>query len=125
MKSSIIYASVITALLFANNALAVNFLTAEEVKTAFSGKTTEGKHAFKDKSSSSYLAPNGKLAGTGGNGTWRVDEDGRLCVNKGGKENCRHIAKEDGVYKKYKGNKHIWTYTSLLDGNPKNFKIPE
>lgn len=125
MKISFPLLMIVTTFIIANSSFAGDFLTAEEVKSAFSGKTTEGKHAFKDKTSSSYLAPDGKLAGTDGMGTWRVEEDGKLCINKGGKEKCRHITKENGVYKKYKGNKHVWTYTSLTDGNPKNFKISE
>ncbi|NNJ91329.1 MAG: hypothetical protein HKP55_06625 [Gammaproteobacteria bacterium] len=123
MKKITLALSVITTLFAANTALAVDFLSAEEVKTAFSGKTTEGKHASKNKTSSSYLAPNGKLSGTGGKGTWHVDSDGKLCVKKGSKENCRNIAKDGDNYKKYKGNKHVWTYTSLVEGNPKNFVI--
>lgn len=128
MKHKIVMGLAFSSFFFVNAVSAMDFMTAEEVKSAFSGKTTEGHHAFKDRSSSSYLAPDGRLSGTGGSGKWRVDDEGRLCIykDKKGKENCRHIVKDGDQYKKYKNEKkHVWTYTSLTEGNVKNFELAE
>jgi hypothetical protein len=117
-----------------SNPVSAEYLSAEEVKSLFTNRTSSGHHAFKNEQGSRYFDESGKSSGTTGTGTWRVNKEGMLCVSNDGNSNerCRHISKSGDKYKKYKirknvmkGHKHVWTYTKIEDGNPRNFKLAE
>jgi len=97
-------------------------LTEDEIVTMFSDKTAWGKHAKTDKSNKVYFAPDGtykskRLDKSGGSeGTWSVDGSD-LCVKKNGDTRCRKVVDKNGNIIKYKGKKHVWTYTKFEDGN--------
>ena len=96
-----------------------DFLTEDQIKVAFSGKTVTWEHMFKDKSGKSYYAPDGKITGKKNGakreGTWSV-EDNKLCLSWG---KCRKIeADGNGGYYKVKGEKkRVVKYISVTDGN--------
>jgi hypothetical protein len=115
-----------------SNSVLAEYLSAEEVKSLFTNRTSSGHHAFKNEEGSRYFDESGKSSGTAGTGIWRVNEDGMLCVRDDGNsdERCRYISKSGDTYKKYKvrknvmkGHKHVWTYTKIEVGNPQNFKL--
>lgn len=98
-------------------------LNADEIMATFSGKTAWGHHAFKPKNNMVYYSPDGKFKGKrldknkAVQGEWSVDKKDRLCIHKDGDVWCRKIFDDDGVIKKYKKSKHVWTFTKFEDGN--------
>lgn len=102
-------------------------LDAAAVTALFSGKTVESVLAKTGRISLTYYSPTGELQqlqeGKKRSGKWNVREDGRICLNfPGDDRQCRAIAKEGGVYRKYivkKDGNHepVVTYTSFRDGN--------
>lgn len=106
-------------------------LNADEVKTLFSGKTSEWKHEKKGFTASGYFGPDGKLKGVKGGSKsfqvrWSVNDSGELCIHKRKGVLCRIIEKSGDVYKKYKiksnGKRiHVVTYKSFVDGNPNKY----
>lgn len=97
-------------------------LNADEVTAMFSDKTVWGEHAFKPKKSIVYLSSDGTYKSRRldvdetNEGKWSVNKKGELCM-KNKKEKCRKVVDEDGVIKKYKKKKHVWTYTKFEEGN--------
>jgi len=108
-------------------ALLPGTLSAAEVTTLFSGKTVESRLDENGRISQTYYNPDGKIRqlrkGQLRTGTWRVNKDGRICLQfAGNNEKCRAIIKEGSVYHKYivkkDGNhKPIITYTSFRNGD--------
>ena len=118
-------------------------LSADEVRTLFSGQTVEGE--FRG-GTEKYLEPGGVdvfaepfvmyFSGEGAvrslrggkkrKGTWRVDGKGNLCVQwKGKKEGCAPVTREGSVYKKYMrrgGGRIKWvrTFNKFTPGNTGN-----
>lgn len=103
-------------------------LTAPEVTTLFSGKTVESVVTSSGRVSVTYYDPSGELRqlqnGAKRTGTWRVRDDGRICLAiEGNDGKCRIIVKEGEVYKKYivklsGKHQHVIDYRSFRDGNP-------
>ena len=112
--------------------VAVEYLSAEEVKQLISGKTVEAENPRRGTSSVTYFDPDGTfrqlLEGKPEKGTWSVNDDGYLCTNREAwGSSCRKISKEGDVWKLYKVPEkvtkqieHKKTYLRILDGNPNN-----
>ena len=105
-----------------------DFMSAEEVKTLLSGKTTTGKGLKKGFTVITYFGADGKMDGTKDGerraGTWTVRDDGQQCVEfDDGNGNCRFIKDNgDGTYAKVKvkGNGKkipLVLWESIVDGN--------
>jgi len=98
-------------------------LTGDEVTAMFSDKTVWGEHAIKGYKSISYFAADGSYNGKNltknkkSKGKWSVDEKGQLCLDRKGDNLCRKVVDDGGVIKKYKGSKHVFTYTKFEEGN--------
>ena len=116
------------------NPVVAGYLSADELKSIITNKTWTGHHAFKDRRGSRYFDESGKSSGTTGTGTWRVSDEGMLCVSDDGNSNerCRFVKKDGEKYKRYlvpknrmAGHKHVWTTTRIEDGNTQNFKLAE
>lgn len=133
VKTQILWTLVTAALIsFSPTAIADDYLSADEVTQLVSGKTVEAKKAVKTVSIITYFSHDGTFRqlrdGEPQKGTWHVDEDGRLCVNREHwGTGCRRIAKEGDVWKMYKvpkdftkSRKHQRTILRILDGNPHN-----
>ncbi|MGB5337805.1 MAG: hypothetical protein WBO06_01790 [Gammaproteobacteria bacterium] len=117
---------------FSATAVAIEFLGAEEVKQLISGKTVEAINPRRAQSSVTYFDPDGTfrqlLDGKPEKGTWSVDDDGYLNTNREHWGSSRRkITKEGDEWKLYKvpenitkPNKHMKTYTRIIDGNPNN-----
>ena len=122
-------------LLATKSSYASGNLSADEVRSLFSGNTVEGGRVEGriQGSQSSYSEPfiyyfadNGKLYSVRGktrnSGRWRVNEKGYLCINwKGAKGKCAPIYKDGDYYKqdmKNKIGKIKWTntYTTFTAG---------
>jgi len=103
-------------------------LSAPEVTALFSGKTVESVVISSGRVSTTYYDPSGEARqlqnGQKRTGTWRVRDDGRICLDmEEGGDKCRVIVKEGEVYKKYivklsGKHQHIIDYRSFRDGNP-------
>jgi len=137
-----LFSSLLTV--FAGPLLAFGSLSAEEVRSLFSGQTAagefrEGSRKHIDPSGVStfyepfvmYFSADGTVRSIRGEkkkaGKWRVDEKGNHCVQwTGKKEGCAPIVKEGRVYKKYMmrkgGGREKWvkTFTRFSPGNPDN-----
>ena len=112
--------------------VAVEYLSAEEVKQLIAGKTVEAINPRRSTSSVTYFDPDGTfrqlLDGKPEKGTWSVDDDGYLNTNREGwGASRRKISREGDVWKLYKipekitkPTKHMKTFTRILDGNPNN-----
>ena len=123
---------VLCLLVFSPAILAIEFLSAEEVKQLVSGKTVEATTPGKDTSSITYFDPDGTfrqlLDGKPEKGTWSVDNDGYLNTTRAGWGSSRRkISKEGNVWKLYKVPENITktpaykkTFTRIIDGNPNN-----
>jgi hypothetical protein len=117
------------AMAFSGPSAAEKTLTGDEVKALFSGKTVDYTHVTTGFEMSVYYAEDGSMRGMRGEnktgGSWRVNDNGELCIEYGKGDRCRHIVEEDGVYRKYKENNgkkiHIVTYHTFTDGNPHNY----
>ena len=117
---------------FSSSAVAVEYLSAGEVKQLISGKTVEAINPGRGTSSVTYFDPDGTfrqlLEGKPEKGTWTVDDDGFLNTNREGWGSSRRkISKKGDTWKLYKipqnitkPTKHMKTYTRILDGNPNN-----
>lgn len=107
--------------------LPVGTLDAAAVTALFSGKTVESITNNSGRISLTYYNPNGELRqlqyGTKRSGTWRVRQDGRICLSFPGASNqCRIIVKEGDTYQKYvvkRNGQHqpVVTYRTFRDGN--------
>lgn len=111
--------------LFLLPAYAGDYLSGEEIKSTFTGKTAIGQHLKKDEVVKSYFAEDGSykrvLAGGSVKGTWWVD-DGMLCVRVKGKtkDRCQRVRSDGaGGYEKVKMEKDIPIvhFKSLEDGD--------
>lgn len=110
-------------------------LSADEVRSLFSGNTVEGGRVegrsqgmqnFYSEPFINYFADDGKLYSVRGktrnSGSWRANEKGYLCINwKGAKGKCAPIYKDGDYYKqdmKNKIGKIKWTntYTTFTAG---------
>ena len=130
-------------IIFASPLSAFGNLTAEEVRSLFSGQTVDGERREGSKIHSDpdgvstfyepfimYFSEDGTVRSIRGEikktGKWRVDQKGNHCVQwKGKKEGCAPIIKEGRVYKKYMkrgGSRTKWvkTFTKFSPGNPNN-----
>jgi len=126
MNKKLVSALLVSCLLVVSHTALAGWedMTAEDITAAFSGKTAWGNHAIKDKRNMVYFAADGswkskRLNEKGGSeGKWSVDGS-NLCMEKEGDTRCRRCAqkKKDGKIRKYKGKKHVWTYTKFEDGN--------
>ena len=126
MNKKLLSALLVSFLLSASQAALAGWedMTAEEITAAFSGKTAWGNHAIKNRRNMVYFAPDGTFKGKrldekgSGEGKWSVDGS-NLCLEKEGDTRCRRCAqkKKNGKIRKYKGKKHVWTYTKFEDGN--------
>lgn len=111
-------------------------LYGEQIRALISGKTTYGKHAFKDNEGYVYRKDDGTFVAfrTARNelrrGTWSVRND-MFCRQPEGEDNrCREVYDQgDGTYRLYvqpknltKPRKHVWTINKIADGNPENLK---
>jgi len=102
-------------------------LNAAEVTALFSGKTVESRLDETGRISLTYYNPDGRLhqlqEGRIRNGSWRVKDNGRICLQMEQKsERCRIIVNEGTVYRKYVvkadgSHQPIITYTSFRKGN--------
>jgi hypothetical protein len=96
-------------------------LTGGEVTAMFSDKTVWGENA--KKKTISYFAADGSFNGKNldnnkaSKGKWSVDKEGQLCLDRKGKNKCRKVVDDGGLIKKYKGSKHVFTYTKFEEGN--------
>lgn len=88
-------------------ASAAGLMTADAVKTLFSGKTAKGTNLKKHISYQVYFAPSGQLKilmhnGGTRQGSWRVRDNGNHCVIVGnGDERCQRVRDNgDGTYTK-------------------------
>lgn len=102
-------------------------LDAAAVTALFSGKTVESVTDSSGRVSLTYYGANGELRqlqnGAKRSGTWKVRDDGRICLEfPGDSSQCRIIVKEGDIYRKYvvKLNgmhKPVVTYRSFSPGN--------
>lgn len=105
--------------IFPATGMAVDFLSGEQVTSAFSGKTVEWKHLKKNRAGKTYYAADGKITGvsngTEREGSWHVDGD-KLCVSWG---KCLQIEAdgEGGYYKVKKGSIRVVHLTNIKEGN--------
>ncbi len=108
--------------------LPLGTLSGPEVEVLFSGKTVESVSVTRGYTSYTYYDPNGEARqvreGQRRYGHWRINESGRICLQmEVGREKCRIIVQEGGVYKKYvvkKDGNHelVVRYRSFRVGNP-------
>jgi hypothetical protein len=108
-------------------ALPPGTLNAAEVTALFAGKTVESRLDKSGRISKTYYTPSGETRqlqkGQLRNGTWRVQKNGRICLQfEGDKEKCRAIIQEGPVYRKYiikRDGNHlpIITYLSFRSGD--------
>lgn len=104
---------------FSFPALSGDFLSGDQITKAFSGKTIQWEHMFKDKSGKSYFSTDGKLTGIKNSsireGKWHVEND-ELCVSWG---KCLAIEPDGkgGFYKVKNGTKQVVHIKSVTDGN--------
>jgi len=117
---------------FSPATIAIEFLSAEEVKQLISGNTVEATNPRKATSSVTYFDPDGTyrqlLEGKPEKGTWSVDDDGYLNTDRvGWGPSRRKISKEGDVWMLYKVPENITkmpeykkTFTRIVDGNPNN-----
>ncbi|MGB5541215.1 MAG: hypothetical protein WBO37_14070 [Gammaproteobacteria bacterium] len=115
-------------------------LSADEIRSLFSGNTVEGDHeegrsqgmsSFYSEPFVNYFADDGKVYSVTGktdkSGVWRATEEG-LCINwNNTKENCAPVYKERDHYKQQKKNntgKVKWskTYTTFTPGDIKSLR---
>ncbi len=109
-----------------------DFLSSDEVKSIYSGKTANGVHLKKDFSYVAYFSPNGTFTQKKDNGdikkgTWSVDNKGRQCISWDGSgiTKCFPLVNNgDGSYTKVKlkGDKRIplIMHSDFVDGNKLN-----
>ncbi len=113
--------------LFMLTAHAGDYLSGDEIKSTFSGKTGIGQHIKKDQGVKSYFAGDGafKSVLSGGKtrkGTWFV-EGKLLCFRIHGetKDRCRSVRKDGGggyeLIRKNKKGPAIVHFESLEDGD--------
>ena len=107
-------------------------LDGDEVRRLVSGKTVEAVHANKGFPITTYFLRDGTFRqdrdGERENGTWSVDDQGRLCtIRAGWGGECRLIAQEGEAWKAYKipnnvmkGRRHKRTFNKIIEGNPHN-----
>lgn len=111
-----------------SGAYAGDFMTVDQIKAAFSGKTLDGQHLRKGYSFSNYFDPSGKLYsirdGEKRLGEWRINNKGKHCVQweDSINEYCRLFRDNgDGSYTKIKikGDRkiEILTLKNVRDGN--------
>lgn len=117
---------------FSPATIAIEFLSAEEVKQLISGNTVEATNPRKATSSVTYFDPDGTFRqlfeGKPEKGTWSVDDDGYLNTDRAGwGPSRRKVSKEGNVWKLYKVPDSITkipeykkTFTRIIDGNPNN-----
>ena len=130
--------------IFSTPLFALGSLSAEEVRSLFSGQTVDGERREGADSNTGlsalsgfpepivmYFSEDGSVRSIRNDkkktGKWWVDEEGNHCVqwNKAKKKSCAPITKEGRFYKKYKKSKFgrtIWvkTFTKFRPGNPDN-----
>lgn len=116
----------------ASFAHAGDFLSGDEIKSIYTGKTAKGVHLKKGFSYMAYFSPDGALIqkkddGDTNEGKWSVDDEGRQCVswNGSGVTKCFPLVNNnDGSYTKVKvkGSKHIplIMHRDFTDGNKLN-----
>lgn len=102
-------------------------LNTAEVTALFSGQTAHSVLDSNGRISLTYYSPSGltnqSRKGKIRHGSWRVRNDGRICLAfEGGNEKCRIIVKEGDIYRKYivkKNGKHerIISYKSFRAGD--------
>lgn len=109
-----------------------DFLSGDEIKSIYTGKTAKGVHLKKGYSYVAYFSPDGALSqktddGNVKQGKWSVDDEGRQCVTwKGsGVTKCFPLVNNnDGSYTKVKlkGKKRIpiIMHRDFTDGNKLN-----
>jgi len=105
-------------------------LTQEKVLALFNDHTVESATVAKGRVSVTYYCPCGEVHqlrdGQKRSGTWRVTQNGRICLTmEGGEESCRIIVQEGNDYVKYvvkkDGNhKPVVLYNWFKEGNPLN-----
>ena len=97
-------------------------LNKEEAQALFSNKTFGGVNESKGKEFKVYASADGvhtlkKANGQLKEASWRIDEEGRHCVEFS-REKCAKVVTEgDGVYKKIRNGEHTHTLRNFVDGN--------
>lgn len=109
-------------LLFSNPALAEKYLSIDEVKALFSGKTFDGYNEIKDVEYQVYSNPDGTMTHKNAqrikNFKWEVDDEGRHCAFLKRKLCGKIVDKGNGVYHKINAKgKHTNTLKNFREGN--------
>ncbi|MCU7939338.1 MAG: hypothetical protein KZQ64_15520 [gamma proteobacterium symbiont of Bathyaustriella thionipta] len=105
-------------------------LSANEVRTLFSGNTYEASIPSRKLTMTVYVDPDGTMrgmqAGHKFTSKWQISERGEICVSYRDKMSCRFVMEENGHYKKYKINEQgekavLVIYQSFAPGNIHNY----
>lgn len=125
MRKSIIALLSMFAML--STAVAAEYMSADQVKAAFTDKTFDGVYLPKDKSFSAYEDPDGthhvlRPSGKRDKGrTWTVNDKGQHCTShpKTGDLRCSHVKNVgNGEIHKFNGDgEHTHTLSNFRDGN--------
>lgn len=122
--------SIISLFLIHTTAVAGDFMSADEVKSALSGKTCNGEHLIKDLSFKVFFSSDGNVRQVKGNGSernaeWSVRDNGKRCLEweGSGVQKCFPV-KDNGnntyTLTKVKGNgnlKEIVLWSNCADGD--------
>ena len=122
-----VFAAILSLVLTASAASAGDYMSADEVKALFTGKTFDGVYLPKDKNFKAYEAPDGSHIVVNSRGKkssgrqWSVNDKGQHCTtSKKWKEPRCTFVKDAGNGEYYKINnagKHTHTLSNFRDGN--------
>ena len=114
------------AFAIANPAYA-EFLNKSDAEKLLAGNTFEGKEFKFGREVTVYLDSSGSYKrlddlNNKESGIWKIDSDGKLCLKRASKFNCRNIepGEKEGVYLLIKNGKKSVQINKVLTGNPKN-----
>jgi hypothetical protein len=104
-------------------------LSADQMRSLFSGKTADVYNTTSKASIRAFFAPDGSLRGRNLTtdkaivGKWEINANGQHCSesNQAPKTCGNVIAQSDGTYHRTVDGIHTQTFSNFVDGNPANY----
>lgn len=104
-------------------------LSAEQMKTLFSGKTADVYNTSSKANIKAYFAPDGSLRGRNLSsdksiiGKWEINVEGQQCSesNQAPRTCGKIIAQGDGTYHRSVDGQHTQTFSNFVEGNTGNY----